>query len=186
MSGVIWHRFVDEVKNVMFSFDCFPELKQYVHLVSKQKYRLDVSSHQCFYIGKHCSTHLSLFSSFPHWWSLIHSLQLDFISDRADMTTQQLRGVLHIVWTTWAAMSLYIQLSLTVYYGDWGGCSNPPACSHRSCLGHWSYLFSSDILSLLYSALCLQPVSWRSVYSPKHLNGAAVWSKTLFWEGLGE
>lgn len=41
------------------------------------------------------------------------------------MTTQQLRGVLHIVWTTWAAMSLYIQLSLTVYYGDWGAAPIP-------------------------------------------------------------
>lgn len=131
MSGVIWHRFVDKVKNMMFSFDCFPELKQHVHLVSKQKPRLDVSSHQCFYIGKHCSTHLSLFSSFPHWWSLIHSLQWDFISDRADTTTQQLRGVLHIVWTTWAAMSLYIQLSLTVYYGDWGVLQSPSLLAQK-------------------------------------------------------
>lgn len=41
------------------------------------------------------------------------------------MTTQQLRGVLHIVWTTWAAISLYIQLSLTVYYGDRGAAPIP-------------------------------------------------------------
>lgn len=113
--------------------------------------------------GKCCSTHLSIFSGFPHRWSLIHSLQWDFISDRADMTTQQLRGVLHIVWTTRAAISLCIQLSLTVYYGDWGGGAAPiPQPAHRSCLWHWSYLFCSDILSLLYSAPCLQPVSWLS------------------------
>lgn len=41
------------------------------------------------------------------------------------MTTQQLGGVLHIVWTTRAAISLYIQLSLTVYYGDRGAAPIP-------------------------------------------------------------
>lgn len=47
------------------------------------------------------------------------------------MTTQQLRGVFHIVWTTWAAMSLYIQLALTVYYGDWGAAPIPQPLAQK-------------------------------------------------------
>lgn len=98
---------------------------------------------------------------------VFNSLSEIIISDRTNMTTQQLKGVLHIVKEhTGCHFSLQSswKFSVTVETSH---------CMQGSCLGHWSYLFPSDILSSLCSALCLQPVSWLPVHSLKILNGTA-------------
>lgn len=93
------------------------------------------------------------------------------------MTTQQLRGVLHIVWTTRAAISLCIRLSLTVYYGDWGGLLQSPSL-HTEAVCDIGPIYFPLTFFLYY---IVRRACSQSAGSPRHLNGTAVWRKRLFW-----
>lgn len=133
--------------------------------------KVHIGVFSCRQTPRHSSVSLLRLSPLVVFNSL-SSMRLRLRQSRHDNTATQ-RSSSYCLDYTGCHLSSHSVVSNSLLWRS-GGCSNPPACTHRSCLGHWSYLFSSDILSLLYSVPCLQPVSWLSVSSPKHLNGTAV------------
>lgn len=124
-----------------------------------------------------------------------HSLQWShhFRQTEHEQTTQQQKRVLYTVSFAETRLPFLFIIfkklhSITVYYWN-RDTPNPSVCMRGSCLGHWSYLFPSDILSSLCSVLCLQPQpapcplskisKWDSTIEK-------IWKKMLLWPNWRE
>lgn len=133
----------------------------------KKKYLNYHVEHDTFY-----SVTMPLFL-FSYWQIWCNSFSEVIISNRADMTAQELvlsLGIYRLPCLFTIFMKIYFKnlLSLRLQYSKLRACA-----LHGSCWGHWSYLFPY-ILSSLCSVRSLWPVNRLHVHSLKSLNRTAL------------